>query len=149
MNKYLQAKIYKLTSPYTEEIYVGSTCYKYLCQRLRNHRYDYNNNPEYNISCYKLFKLDDVNIELIELYPCDSRKKLLKKEQFWIDTLPNCVNMQNAYTSIEESKANAKSKINCICGSNINRSNISYHNKTLKHQVHVLLADFTQNKIYK
>ena len=80
MNKYQQSKIYKLTSIHTNEIYVGSTCYKYLCQRLRCHRYDYINNPEYNVSCYKLFKLGDVKIELIENYPCNSSQELCMRE---------------------------------------------------------------------
>ena len=73
MNNYLNAKIYKLTSTHTEEIYVGSTCYKYLCDRLGVHKYQYINKPENkNTSSSKLFKLGDVNIELIELYSCNS-----------------------------------------------------------------------------
>jgi GIY-YIG catalytic domain len=149
MSKYLQGKIYKLTSIHTNEIYVGSTCYKYLSQRLKIHKYDYINKPEHNVSCYKLFKLGDVKIELIENYPCNSSQELCMREQYWLETLSNCVNMHNAYTSIEYKKANAKTKINCICGSFVRKSDIAKHNKTTKHQVHILLEDFTQNKIYK
>ena len=149
MSKYLQGKIYKLTSIHTDEIYIGSTCQRYLSNRLRCHRYDYINKLKNNISSGNLFKLGDVKIELIENYPCNSREELCMREQYWLNTLPNCVNMQNAYTSIEDKKAYFKIKINCICGSVVSKHNISYHNKTLKHQVHILLEDFTQNKIYK
>ena len=147
MNKYQQGKIYKLVSSYTDEIYIGSTCQRYLCNRLSIHKYDYINNPESKISCYKLFKLGDVKIELIENYPCNSKQELIIKEQYWLESLPNCINTKNAYTSIEDKIANAKTKINCICGSIVTKANISAHNKSLKHQVHVLLEDFTQ--IYK
>ena len=57
--------------------------------------------------------------------------------------------MHNAYTSIEYKKANAKTKINCICGSVVSKNHIAKHIKTLKHQVHILLEDFSLNKIYK
>ena len=156
-NKYQQSKIYKLTSIHTDKIYVGSTCYKYLCDRLSVHKYNYNNFPKSNLSCHKLFKLGDVKIELVENYPCNSREELCIREQYWINISPNCVNINNAYTSIEDRKVQIQIKnkeyllikINCLCGGTTSKANISIHNKSLKHQVHVLLEDFTQNKIYK
>jgi len=157
MSKYLQGKIYKLTSIHTDEIYIGSTCQRYLSNRLRCHRYDYINKLKNNISSSKLFKLGNVKIELIELYPCNSRKELLIREQYWINISPNCININNAYTSIEDKKVQIQIKnkeylsikIKCVCGGTTSKANISTHNKTLKHQVHILLEDFTLNKIYK
>ena len=135
MNNYLNAKIYKLTSPNTEEIYVGSTCYKYLCDRLGVHKYQYINKPENkNTSSSKLFKLGDVNIELIELYPCNSRKELIQREQYWLETLPNCINKNKAYRSDEYKKDYANYKLICsICSGKFSRCNESNHKKTLLH----------------
>ena len=156
-NKYQQGKIYKLTSIHTNEIYVGSTIRKYLCHRLGEHKYEYKNKIDKNLSSSKLFKLGNVKIELIELYPCNSKKELIMREQYWIDSFPNCINTKNAYTSIEDKKVQIQIKnkeylsikINCVCGGTTSKANISIHNKSLKHQVHVLLEDFTTNKIYK
>ena len=41
VNKYQQGKIYKLISSETDKIYIGSTCKKYLSQRLQDHKTDY------------------------------------------------------------------------------------------------------------
>jgi len=157
MNKYQQSKIYKLTSPHTDQIYIGSTCQKLLSNRLGEHKYEHINRSNKNISSFKLFELGNVKIELIENYPCNSRQELIIREQHWLNTSPNCINTKNAYISIEDKKAQKQIKdkkyllikINCICGSNVIRKAIARHNKTLKHQVHVLLDDFTRNKIYK
>ncbi len=40
-NKYQHGKIYKIISNQTNEIYIGSTIYKLLSERMRNHRSDY------------------------------------------------------------------------------------------------------------
>ena len=156
-NKYQQSKIYKLTSIHTDEIYVGSTSLLYLGKRLYCHKYKYKNKIEKNLSSFKLFKLGAVKIKLIENYPCNSKEELIMREQYWLETLPNCLNTKNAYTSIEDKKAqkqiknkeNLSVKIKCICGVTTSKHNIARHEKSLLHQVHVLLEDFTTNKIYK
>ena len=148
MNKYQQSKIYKLTSTHTDQIYVGSTCYKYLCNRLSLHKHQYINRPnKNNTSSLKLFKLGDVKIELIELYPCDSWKELNQREQYWLETLPNCINIRKAYTSDEYKKDYrsdetrkafikdyANEKLKCdLCNRRFTRCNDSKHKKTLLH----------------
>jgi len=85
MPDYQNAKIYKLVSPHTDKIYIGSTVQKYLCQRLAVHKHS----KKY--SSKKLFELGDVEIILIEKYPCDSRLELEKRERYHIET-NNCVN---------------------------------------------------------
>ena len=157
MNKYQQSKIYKLTSPHTDQIYIGSTCQKLLSNRLGEHKYEHINRSNKNISSFKLFELGNVKIELIENYPCNSRQELIIREQHQLNTSPNCINTKNAYISIEDKKAQKQIKdkeyllikINCLCGGTTSKANISIHNKSLKHQVYVLLEDFTTNKIYK
>jgi hypothetical protein len=89
MPDYQKGKIYKLWSPQGEEneIYIGSTCDE-LHKRKSSHK------------CLKkckskiLFeKYDDVRIELIEDYPCNSKGELLKKEGEYIRA-NKCLNIK-------------------------------------------------------
>lgn len=89
VDKYQNGKIYKLTSNFTNKIYIGSTVCK-LNHRFRGHIYSYNNNYKYCTS-YKLLKYADVKIELIENYPTTSKYLLQLRESYWIKKL-FCVN---------------------------------------------------------
>jgi hypothetical protein len=102
-------KIYALSSPHTNQLYIGSTCLS-LPIRLRNHYELYkqylkgNNNNK--CTAFKLFELGNVNIEIID--DCEDvccKKALLKRERFWIET-NNCVNKNiPGRTAKESSKA--------------------------------------------
>ena len=74
MPDYQKGKIYKLWSPQGNEIYIGSTTNP-LSKRLGQHKPDGKCRSRYLFENY-----DDVRIELIELYPCDSKIELNKKE---------------------------------------------------------------------
>jgi hypothetical protein len=85
MPDYLFSKIYKLTHPDTDEVYIGSTCQKYLSSRLQQHKRDFKSYKKGKtpfVTSFKLFELgaDDVQIELIECCPCSCREELNKKE---------------------------------------------------------------------
>jgi hypothetical protein len=102
-------KIYALSSPHTNQLYIGSTCLS-LPLRLRNHYELYkqylkgNNNKR--CTAFKLFELGNVNIETID--DCEDvccKKALLKRERFWIEN-NNCVNKNiPGRTQKESSKA--------------------------------------------
>lgn len=102
-------KIYALSSPHTNLLYIGSTCLS-LPLRLRNHIELYkqylkgNNNRK--CSAFKLFELGDVRIETID--DCEDiccKKALLKRERFWIEN-NNVVNKNiPSRTAKESSKA--------------------------------------------
>jgi len=104
-------KIYALSSPHTNLLYIGSTCMS-LGLRLRNHQELYKQfiKGSHNRKCsaFKLFELgfDDVRIETID--ECEDiccKKALLKKERFWIEN-NNCVNKNiPSRTALESSKA--------------------------------------------
>lgn len=85
MPNYALGKIYKLTHPDTDDIYIGSTAQKYLSMRLVGHKASYkswkNGKTHYRYS-FKLFELgaDDVKIELVECCPCTCKEELHKKE---------------------------------------------------------------------
>ena len=89
-NKYHNGKIYKLICD--DLTYYGSTTEKYLSSRLAKHKYQYEH--QYNVSTMskKLFETqNDVNIILVEDYPCERKEQLLARERYYIDNF-NCVN---------------------------------------------------------
>lgn len=76
---YSKSKIYKITSPNTDKIYIGSTTQK-LYQRFNEHKKD-----NVNYSSKEIIMLGGSKIELIEDYPCNNKNELLEREQHYID----------------------------------------------------------------
>jgi hypothetical protein len=105
---YSRAKIYKIISNQTDDIYIGSTTKEYLSQRMTAHKYEY---KQYSLgkrklyySSFELLKYDDVKIVLLEAYPdCKTKDELRKYEQEWLDKL-ECINKIKAYTTDEQKK---------------------------------------------
>ena len=95
MVNYRNAKIYKLFSYQTDKVYYGSSCEKYLSNRLGGHRAIYkrflNGKSTNYVTSFEIVKYDDCKIELVENYPCDSKEQLLKREGWYI-TNNDCVN---------------------------------------------------------
>lgn len=98
MPNYQQGKIYKIVSNMNDELcYVGSTTRPLLCQRMEQHRKSYKQwkNGKYGRnSSFELFDrygIQNCSIELIEIFPCNSKDELTKKEAHHIRLL-NCVN---------------------------------------------------------
>jgi hypothetical protein len=101
MNKYQDGKIYKLTSKQTDKIYVGSTIL-ILNVRMTGHRTKYKSG---NISSIEMLKYDDCIIELIEDYPCNSKKELLEREQHYMDLYKDIiVNKRNSKEICQHNK---------------------------------------------
>lgn len=78
------AKVYKLfDKPSGNLIYVGSTT-RELRERFREHLKGIRdpNNSKYDLA--RLYKIDDIDIALLELYPCDNVKQLRERECFYI-----------------------------------------------------------------
>ena len=96
VNKYHNGKIYAIKSPQTEKMYIGSTADKYICTRFHCHNYKYKKylNNKFNfITSFEIIKLGDAYIETLELYPCNNKQELLKREgQLIIQHKSNCVN---------------------------------------------------------
>ena len=95
---YQNGKIYKITADIDEEdgnIYIGSTT-QTLCKRMAKHRGDfklYEKGREkkcYSFDLIKKYGLDRVRIILIENFPCNSREELVKREAYYIRSLPCC-----------------------------------------------------------
>ena len=141
MNKYQNGKIYKLVCDNSPLVYYGSTCQKYLCNRLAVHKY----NKDCNSS--ELFQLGKVTIHEIEKYSCNSRKELEDRERIYIEfILKNfdykiICNKQipsrspaEYYTDNKESiRKRQDKKINCPCGAVFRQVGKPRHLKTKKH----------------
>jgi len=77
-NKYKNGKIYKLVCDATPIVYYGSTIQS-LPQRLSKHK------TLRNCTSRELFEKGNVTIELVENYPCNSRKELEARERIYIE----------------------------------------------------------------
>ena len=110
MPDYQKSKIYKLVSLVSNEIYIGSTT-KPLSTRKSQHISTYKGwLLEKNKVCcsYKLFEKGDVDIILIENYPCNNKEELNIRERFYIEN-NDCINVRLPFeTKIEKKERNKK-----------------------------------------
>ena len=100
MSNYKNGKIYKIIDLTNGNIYIGSTKNK-LSQRLSGHKTEYKYHPEKNISSGIILKNKNFKMELIENYPCDTKRELEIREQYFIDNL-ECVNINKAFLTREQ-----------------------------------------------
>lgn len=101
---YSRAKIYKLLNTIDYKIYVGSTIQK-LCERMSDHRSDCRFGGM--STCYKHCReigLENVYIELIELFPCKEKNAMLWRERYWTEKLEAELNDKKAIVSEKEKK---------------------------------------------
>jgi hypothetical protein len=96
INKYQNGKIYVIRSPSTDKIYIGSTIEKYLSGRFSGHNSKYKrflNGKGNNVLSFEIIKLGNAYIELLELFPCNNKLELHKREGELIRAHKiNCVN---------------------------------------------------------
>lgn len=105
MPDYKLSKIYSIRSHQTEEIYIGSTTQS-LAVRLAKHKTPTNK----YCSSTEILKYPDAYIELIELFPCNSKEELNRKEGEHIRS-SNCVNKNIAGRTREEHYQDNKDKL--------------------------------------
>jgi hypothetical protein len=111
---YSNGKIYKIISKLTDKIYIGSTR-QTLEDRLRSHNKDYTAYLKSNIgrtTAIELLKYGDYEIELIELYPCESKTELERREgEIQLENRNIIVNKNIAGRTSEEYYAEHKDRI--------------------------------------
>jgi hypothetical protein len=144
---YQNGKIYSIRTPHTEKYYIGSTV-KLLCKRLTQHKSDAKLNK--NITkCHSLIHLgfDDVYIELIENYPCNSKEELNRREgelirQFKDQLVNYRIEGRTREEYAEDNKDYIKQyrseKFTCNCGGKFVYTHKIKHTKTKKHQKFML-----------
>lgn len=89
--------IYKLTSPSTDKVYIGSTCLA-INDRLIRHRASfrtYNRHRGHYSSAYELMMYPDVECETIEIVDFNDKEFLRERENYHI-LRNDCVNIRNA-----------------------------------------------------
>ena len=95
MADYSQARIYKIVSDQTADVYIGSTIQR-LSARIHGHRMSMQGGNY--CTSREVMKYDDYRIVLIENYPCDSKEQKLAREYHWMTELRkqgiNVVNKQ-------------------------------------------------------
>mgnify|MGYP003119479423 CR=1 FL=1 len=92
LNKYQNGKIYKITDNTNGNIYYGST-QKSLARRLSDHKYDYKRREkEGNVrTSSQIICNQDYTMDLVEDFPCSTRKELEKRESYYINNY-ECIN---------------------------------------------------------
>jgi hypothetical protein len=117
--KYSQGKVYKI-QPIVEheegDIYIGSTCCKYLSQRLKAHRHHYKEwkkgrrglTTSFNL--FERYGVENCQILLLESVCCDDINELTSREAYHIRTL-QCINKYIPLRSRKEYKEDNREKI--------------------------------------
>ena len=98
MVNYQNGKVYKIQDVGGNMCYIGSTTKEYLSQRMTEHRQKYRkwledkSNDRFTVyEIFDTYGVENCNIVLIELCPCNSKDELTKLESRYIRT-ENCVN---------------------------------------------------------
>lgn len=136
---YQNGKIYKITSPSTDLMYIGSTTQS-LKTRFANHISNcFNRN---SVKSAEIIKFNNASIELIEDYPCNTKKDLELREAYHIKTNKNqCVNKaiprrtkrQYWLDNKDEIDEYRGFQIDCYCGGKYTLKHKTTHFKTDRH----------------
>ena len=92
MVNYANGKIYRLVNNVDEKYYIGSTCNP-LHKRKNRHKRDAVKSPTQPV--YKHLNIigwENVEIILIESFPCNSKAELEARERYWIELLKPALN---------------------------------------------------------
>ena len=100
MPNYQNGKIYMITANDADEgdVYIGSTCEKYLCDRLAKHKNRQSCTVKILIDKYGK---DNIYIKLIKDYPTDKKQDLINEECEYIRNT-KCLNKRVENSTIEE-----------------------------------------------
>ncbi len=94
-NQYASAQIYAIRSHQSDDVYIGSTTLP-LAQCLSSHRSAMNallnGKSRKCVSSWDVVRLDDAYIELLESWPCTSKRELSERQGYHIRNHPNCIN---------------------------------------------------------
>lgn len=87
-NKYQSGKIYKVTDIGYNKCYYGSTT-RELSQRMADHRNKYRGKSDKQYKCrvcvlFDEYGIENCKIELVELFPCNSKSELTARECHYI-----------------------------------------------------------------
>jgi hypothetical protein len=110
MPEFKDGKIYVIKSQETENVYIGSTCSP-LLKRMSCHKSAFKTNAIKMGSAKHILKYADAYIELVENFPCETRRALLDREGEITKNNPNCINTVIQGRTITEYRAEHKDKL--------------------------------------
>jgi hypothetical protein len=149
---YAKAKLYKISSPNTQLVYIGSSCAPLLSARLSKHVHDlkrYKQGDFHFISSFIVLEAGDYKIELLELYPCEHKDQLRTREQFWLNEYGERACNQRRVQLTAEDKVEYRTKYvaanyntiynrcSCPCGGSFTTNQAACHKKTKLHQLYL------------
>lgn len=165
---YQNGKIYQVLNSEDKECYVGSTC-QLLSKRLSKHKADMNVEAKQHFKLYQHMKVlgaDKFYIELIENYPCKTKEELLAREghfirergtlnktvqgrtsaQYWKDNQEqrsaNCKEWRKSnIPKLKQYEEKRKEKVQCECGDQIAKRQITKHRQSARHQNNLTLNE--------
>jgi hypothetical protein len=161
INKYHNGKIYTLRSYQTDKYYIGSTC-DALHKRFYQHKQDFNRWNKWNkryITSFEILKFDDCFIELLEVFKCESKNELRKREGELIRLHKNdVVNIKiDGQTKLEywhsgygqmRNEHRRNTKVKCeVCNKEIRKEGISEHEQAKKHIRNLLIKENEKNTL--
>jgi hypothetical protein len=141
--------IYKIVSPHTRRVYIGSTIQNPK-KRFSCHRTYYRNGCD-SCSSYEIFIAGDANYEILETVPEGINHKTIERkyvEQYGSDVVvnyyytnrpkrrgPKIYKKRKDYVSPNLYYVNrSKLRVNCLCGTNVALQTRKPHYKTKKHR---------------
>jgi len=95
MARYQRAKIYKISSNHTNEVFIGATTETRLTMRYAHHLADYRKylvSEAYDKPEFKIIQYNDAHITLVEEFPCENIDQLKARKLFHETNTPNCIN---------------------------------------------------------
>lgn len=139
----------KSNNPEHPERYVGSTkCELYV--RYANHKVDYRRFIEGidTRQCQSFILFDKYGVEncsciLITQCLCSSKEERNKLEKYWINQIPNTINLINPYRTLEQKKIyhhewrHAQGTTECPCGGQYITTRQKEHEQTVRHKAWV------------
>lgn len=113
MEKYKKGKIYKINCSENDLVYYGSTI-RTLKYRLAGHKQDYKGYLKGKFSymtSYEIVKYSTAVIELVEEFPCNTKKELHQRERHYIEN-NTCVNKVIPNRTHKEYREDNREEIN-------------------------------------
>ena len=130
MDRYSRAKIYRLVGG--GKTYYGSTCLS-LSRRMAQHRANYkqfiNGKRPYILTSFELLEEPDLEIVLVEEYPCENKEQLGTRERWWIEN-NECVNRYVPTRTQKEWRSDNKERMDEVKKNYYNNNKdkmIAYH----------------------
>lgn len=105
---YANGKVYKLVSTVDGKEYVGSTCCR-LTDRKCHHKKTSVKYPNRRVYAHFIkIGMENMQIVLIEDFPCESSNQLKKRERYWYEQLKPALNMIRPQVTPGEKKQRVK-----------------------------------------